>query len=69
MCEARRFAALLAEVALERRADSFVAPLWLEHPRLGKERQPVADVLLMAADELGDAGSRDVWNWVARRGS
>lgn len=54
MCETRRFAALVAGAALERRADSFLAPLWLEHPRPREERRPVAHVLLMAADELGD---------------
>jgi hypothetical protein len=54
MCEARCLADLVAEATVERRADSLLALLWLEHPRLGEERRPVAHVLLMAAGELGD---------------
>jgi len=54
MRETRRLPALVAEAAVERRADSSLAPARLEHPRLGEERRPVAHMLLMAADELGD---------------
>jgi hypothetical protein len=54
MRETRWLAALVAEETVERRADSLLTPLRLEHPRLGEERRPVADVLPMAAGELGD---------------
>jgi len=54
MGEARGLAALVAEAALERRADPFLAALRLEHPRLREERRPVAHVLPVAADELRD---------------
>jgi hypothetical protein len=52
--EARRFAALLAEPALERRAKVLLPAFGVQYPRSGEERRLVADVLPMAAGELGD---------------
>jgi hypothetical protein len=52
--EAGRLAALVAEAAVDRRADPLAAALRLEHPRLREERRPVPHVALVAAPELGD---------------
>jgi hypothetical protein len=52
--EARRFAALLADPALERSAEVLLPALGVQHPGSGEERRLVADVLAMAAGELGD---------------
>ena len=54
MRETRGLAPLIAEAALEWRADSALATIGLERPRLREERRPVVHVLLMAAGELGD---------------
>ena len=52
--EAGRLAALVAEAALERRADPLLTALRVEHPWLREERRAVPHVPPVAATELGD---------------
>ena len=54
MGEAGRLAALFAQPAAERRSESLAPALGVEDPRSLVEGRLMADVLPMAAGELGD---------------